>query len=53
MSEAFTRSRDITSPPVHLHRAAEMDQSTFHEQNDAFSTDMAMPATGLDAGGTQ
>ena len=24
----------------------------FHDQNDAFGTDMAMPATGLNAGGT-
>ena len=30
-----------------------MDWSTFHEQNDAFGTDIAMSATGLNATRTQ
>ena len=49
MSETFTPGR-VTSHPVHRHRAAVMDWSTFHEQNDAFGTDdIAMSATGLNA----
>ena len=53
--QSLTRSRRVTSHTVHLHRATVMDRSTFHEQNDAFGADMAMPATGLNAGpgGTQ
>ena len=50
MWDTFTRSR-VTSHPVHRHRAAVMDWSTFHEQNDAFGTDIAMSATGLNATG--